>query len=888
MSPLEVGVALVPHRGFPSMSKGGQPMPVVPLRVAIETHFEEDAHFVGYHVEDADGRVEPEWPRLRKRGNDLRSLEQQGRQVFASLLAFDYDRPKKDGAKQPWESPEEPAEILERLIEAGLLPTVFYSTKHGARLVYVLDTPVPVARAEEAYRVMLGILQRAGVACDTGTADWSRLFRLPYVTPEGATPLWEESFIWHETFEGELLSIDWVLGKTEEVERLDLEGSECPERSLCDDMLEAVTADGKVVQTDLVRQAKKRLQGSPHFDIIFHRSMPPWVEGERNTGLWKLVGHVVARLWGGIEDLTHVHVFALLRPIAERMPPSDDDPTPYVDKLWDMVCRTWEKRHEDVRFERLSFEQEAERALVGFREQARADGKSLEIVAAKLGATETDVMRDHLIAVASSNEVYLLDRDGYYTTQPVGTLGLHGAIRAIGAPKLYDMLDERGELVPADALIRRHGFAIAQVRQEVGAENGYLRDLESPTPTLVLPSYHLIHEPNPEFVREVDLWLRALAGDEYERLVDWLAFAQQADRPICALSLVGGSNAGKTFLAELLGARFGPGKKNGDAAMTQYNAGIAANPVIHVDEGVAFFKGNSKAPDELLRTYITGGNLELNQKYMRPRVAEAYPRLVIAANNVDALRTAIGWRDLDNDSYAALTSRILHIQVCGHEAATYLKGIGGRKATDNWMKGERLALRHLAWLYENRPAVSRWAGSRRLLVEGVSASPDSAGSRLIESMRWASPQSEAVIRVVLRATRFKKTTGAQTVFESPEFPDWILVSSNGAFEYVKNQMDLELRSVPNLTMRTVKRVLQSMGPGDSEGVRLSKEDRRRVWRVDPAIVVDFALAHGMDPSPVKAPFIAKYGEQEWEAVLEGGEVDLPQSVRQRLHEDVSD
>jgi hypothetical protein len=861
--PLKIPVALIPQKEFASRQKGGVPMAVTSLRTAIETRFDESALFCTYLVEGM-----PEgWHRLRKHGSDLHELRAQGKQVVTTCLVFDYDRPKKNGAKNPWESPDEPLALLMRLFEADLRPTAFYTTMHGARMVYVLDQPVLVEDGERAYQAMLGLLAKAGIHSDENTADWTRFFYLPYVTKEGQ-PLWKNECIWHEFF-GDVTSAKWILQQSRTPDKLQLDDGDVPEAAQCDLLLEVINASGKLVQTDFVRQAKKALQNSTWFDIVFNSSPPPWPEGERNTGLWKLVGHVTQRLWGKVEGLTPTHIYALLRPTAKQMPPSPDDGIPYVEKLWEMVCRTYEKRHNDSAVERASVEEVLERALEGFRRQCILDGQDPQALAARQGLSEVDYMRQHLIALAGrGGEVYLMQEDGSYTTQPIGTMGLQGNIKHMGLEDLYGLYGSDGEILGKDELLKLRSFQIAHIEMSVNERVGRLKDIDQPAPTLVLPAYWLLDE-DPVYSPVVDEYLRVLGGDDYERLVDWLTFAQVPERPICALSLCGTPGVGKTFIAELLGARFGPGKRNNETVLGEHNSGLTRNPVIAIDEGVRALRG-TKAIDEVFRTYVTGGVITVSEKYQIARQVEVYPRVIIAANNRTALQQTVAGRDLDDDSFQALTERILHIQV-GPAAKEWLARKGGRNFTSDWIEGKRIALKHLAFLYRNRPEKSRWAGQGRLLVEGRK------DDVTITNLRWTTPQSEAVMRAIMRALHRNDDMpeDANVVHRKAWFRGHLLVSGNSLYEYVKRFMDYELKDV-KLNGQAIKKALDALcSYSSAHDHRVGRNDRRRWKVVDPHKLMAFALDQGMDPMPLEKWYVGSYGQAAFDAVLDFGLPRVP-------------
>jgi hypothetical protein len=187
-----------------------------------------------------------------------------------------------------------------------------------------------------------------------------------------------------------------------------------------------------------------------------------------------------------------------------------------------------------------------------------------------------------------------------------------------------------------------------------------------------------------------------------------------------------------------MGARFGPGMKNGAQIFTQWNFRLRDNPVIHLDEDLGDLK---RVPniDARFREFVTGGNFTLSQRNVDERSYEVYPRIIVSANSLEALQHIVAGRDLDDASHNALAERLLHINV--NEEAKHLLE---RETTENWIKGDKLALRHFAWLYENRNSPSQWAGLGRFLVEGERE------SEVLQESRFCSPTIEAVQRALVK------------------------------------------------------------------------------------------------------------------------------------------
>ena len=85
----------------------------------------------------------------------------------------------------------------------------------------------------------------------------------------------------------------------------------------------------------------------------------------------------------------------------------------------------------------------------------------------------------------------------------------------------------------------------------VGDMGGHIEDINGLTPRLVLSTFRLNSDLEPEFNEFVNEWLFHLFGqDNFERGQAWIGNALAFDEGlICALSLEGASSAGKKLLA---------------------------------------------------------------------------------------------------------------------------------------------------------------------------------------------------------------------------------------------------------------------------------------------------------------------------------------------------
>ncbi|MEM7203544.1 MAG: primase-helicase family protein [Planctomycetota bacterium] len=791
-------------------------MESLPLNEALDTTFRTPSLFCSYYV-----LGEEEWPRLAK--SDLKDVIAMGGVVKVSCLVFDYDLPKVDGKKVPWECQEEIDDFLTTLHDAqGLWPSALYTTKHGARLIYKLETPLLPEAAERAYRVMLARLAEAGIHSDENTADWTRFFRLPFVRKEDGDDLSENPLIFCETYPHRVLSVEGLIATPTQFTPCVID-SDKPAPKEVERLLFSVKTDasGKysAKQTAQRRRAKSLFKGQPEHDYLFEGVAVDFRPGERDTSINRLAFKVCKRIYGRIGDVGPEFAYALMHSAISQLPGDTDHPD-WTDVLWEKVCRIWEKCEDEHSLKQASYEELEAKMLEGFRAQVAMDGSSLATLASRLGVSEAGYMLQHLVVCVGKDNHYVLGPDGRYLSQPLGSQGIQGNLTLLGMADIYGLIDQNGEVVSTDVLRRNRGVN-ATVKGQLGLKSPRLTGFGGDELTLLVPTYYLRDDVEPFFVEEVDQWLRHLGGDNYERLIDWIGHAQDIYKPICALSLEGPAATGKTFLGHLLAARFGPGDKNYDTSFGDWTTGLATNPVIHCDEGTATNK-DGKAIDQTFRQLITGGPVEIRQKYKDARSVEAYPRVLITANNLEALRDTVAKRDLDDESHRALAQRVLHLRVPPKTRNWKFT------TTTNWLVGDKLALRHFAWLYEHRTIPSKWQGSGRLLVEGELDAPE------LKRLKFRTPMMEAVQDTLIQSVGSAGSLG-QVVEVYEEDPRYILVGTDALRTAMEN---LSKHQQLRLTATAIGTALGKLSKG-----RL-RHPRRFIIPMQP--LLDFAQEVGMD------------------------------------------
>ena len=171
---------------------------------ALAKAWTEDAMILGYRVTDGNGVLADKFPRLSKGAWCRDRIAKQGLTVETTMILVDVDLVPTDPTrrKQPW-TPESTAEFNgwwaaghSILSQAGV-----YMTKHGFRLVYVMDAPVDTYTLAEAIGAQVWLdLKASGLETsgrflvDPSCKDWTRLMRAPRARKDGVnlTPAYED------------------------------------------------------------------------------------------------------------------------------------------------------------------------------------------------------------------------------------------------------------------------------------------------------------------------------------------------------------------------------------------------------------------------------------------------------------------------------------------------------------------------------------------------------------------------------------------------------------------------------------------------------------------------------------------------------------------------
>jgi hypothetical protein len=189
----------------------------------------------------------------------------------------------------------------------------------------------------------------------------------------------------------------------------------------------------------------------------------------------------------------------------------------------------------------------------------------------------------------------------------------------------------------------------------------------------------------PTFHPDVDVWLRTLGGPVYDRLAQWLASCVALDRPAPALYIHGEAKVGKTLLAVGLAKLWCTAPAPFKESLSDFNEAAAKCPLIFADEG---FPDGMSFVD--FREMVTAPSRRVNEKFKAKVSIEGCVRIVLAANNANALRyqrTGV----LTAADIEAIADRLLVVHA-SPAAAEALKG-----TNRNTMAEHRIA-EHVLWL----------------------------------------------------------------------------------------------------------------------------------------------------------------------------------------------
>ncbi len=776
----------------------------MPVGAAVKEAWETDRMMCQYGVGDGGllprlGKAAAAWIAM---GGDDDGAELPTLQV----LMFDLDCPGGAESTEPWI--DEQLALLKGMGCGGMFS--WYQTKHGMRLVGLPADPVSLLTANAYIEGWVEALLAAGLAVDEACKRWYRLYRAP-----GSV-----------RYEGLGLASDWTaLDQGVLLPAVDLDALE-----VMDAVGMGSIADVRMPQVPAKAPTKSALAPVTKRDGALGRALArgvlPAPVGQRHR--WLLgAASTVAR---ALKTIDPSEVFELMAYGFTRS--FTDKP---VDELWRVAqwCTAQVAGEKEAR---------VEEAKEGRQRMAKS-----------LGLDPVDV-RCRLIIDAGASKFVWDERLGHYKGP----------------------FTKEHQLVPA---LARHcpvmagpyaipgAFSLPQLLIDIGSHARQVNYTYDPARA----GYDAAHEEinllvcgvdddlSPVFDEDIDAWLDAMGGD---RLKDWLAKAVDLSVPVCGLYINSAPGSGKNMLVQGLARLFNPMCRTTRYAelIGTFNPTLLRSPIIWADEHVPhdMFKGSDSG---VFRQVVGNGVHTVRELYASPAVLNGYPRVIITANNSDALRIRdeVGPSDLD-----AIRTRIGYLDP-GSAGVDWLKETAKargfdttRQLTNGWIRG---IARHVLWLAEHREVIP---GSR-FAVEGWE-------SDLTRDMASVSGKGADVLHVV------------SLIFAAGQDCEAVRWYKNRVYVHCQNLRTLWPRTLtkddkpPSTTVVTnaLQRVAERDGKGKPKTKRLSVYDKRKktrrqptYWQVPAETVVRYALSNGLISTEDEADLLtaaARPAEPGYEAL----------------------
>lgn len=846
--------------GLNSFAEAGE-MPltmteVLPLDAALQRSWGTDAHFVTYlPFEGGSPAIGDPFPRLNKA--ILGEVRERGGDICTTMLVVDWDLP----GHVAWEEGQPDAFVaqLPELYEAGLpRPTFFYTTRGGARWVYVLARPIPADLAELKMRGMVAAFQALGLDADP-LDDWTRLFRLPRVMREGEAT--GDAPYFRETSHGPLIDPDSVESrgtvartKTGTVPRSTLP-QPTPEEAMV--LLERKSdATGRMIMTGFLKTARRLLIGRDCYGPLFD-DMPVGERGERDRQLMRLVGECTTLLHGEIGGLTRAHIYALFLPAAEQMEPDEGTPD-WTAKLWYCVCYCWDRAEAASRADAVQQERRAEqrqdlvtRMAYGMAEWCdRPELKDPESDAAKLF-----VLRHTIAAVGRS--YYVMRPDGYYDGMPMIKDHVPLRLRELGLGDLISLEELQGNVIrprPIQNIISEHATVVGKAVGSLQHDDNVILDIEQKTSRLVMSLFQLRTDLEPTFDERVHEWMGRLVGDRLDEFIEWLQWALAFRQgPICALALTGAASVGKKMLVHGLAETITTGVlAQGLDIVASYKDALLETCFLSVDEGLPGHMPGGMDIADAFRTLVTGSDVVVNRKYLAPVTVHNPMRVIFTANNTDVIRQLYRHRSLTPEDQMAFGERLKHFEA-SERAAIWLRRQGGLRFTKGWIRGdsgepsEYVLARHLLWLYQRRATTP--PGSR-LLVEGSMDQP------FLADMRTQSGAAPAVIEALVHMIESTSSKAIQSN-QGLSLEDGIYATTAGVVRWLRDH-HLSSGTPRTITTSQVAVIFQSLQDRDcptNPTTRVTQSGmvkRARWWKLNATILLHEALQCGYTSERLEA------------------------------------
>lgn len=321
------------------------------------------------------------------------------------------------------------------------------------------------------------------------------------------------------------------------------------------------------------------------------------------------------------------------------------------------------------------------------------------VEALKLKTSPQDTPGEQPLIVQKGDAFWVRAGDKYKT--PVNYKELPQALHR-DVPGIDSFVDDDGEVrqKKLSQVLREHAYVARNLRASM-AISASKYDYATET---FLEAVCVKRPLEPKFTPEIAEWLELFCGEAHEKVLDWMATADELEAQTCALYLRGAPDTGKTNLfARGIAQRWtDEGPTPLASVVGSFNEDLLNCPVVLADETLP-----ENVTSGGIRSLIGNDIITIRRKYLKEIKLQLGIRLIIAANNDNLLNFN---ELLGSDDIRALGTRFLYVNT-PEAAAAYIRQLnarhpdaargGGHPATDEWIR-ERLIARHALWLAQNR------------------------------------------------------------------------------------------------------------------------------------------------------------------------------------------
>jgi len=433
------------------------------LQDTMDKKYKTDRHFISYNFEDQENVC-----RVNKVA--LSSFEKKKVPITQVLICLDIDHDNHASWDEIGEDPDDHfsafIEWADESCPAASQWAYWYSTKGGFRVVYVLDTPIPVLECEKNTKWLIRQLFEAGFTVDESTYDWTRLFRLPCVNRDGKRTEDQNYFRIYD--QDQMLDVS-LLGEeegtnTNEYGEIEQYHGDMPDPEECRSLLYKQGAFGKQGPTPFLKKFKSLTHDRDNYQDVYDvvlNEKPIDASNGRDNALMNLIGKTISLMRYHASDITNPEaIYALFNSAVEQLIPDSQTPN-WMASAWDKTKRLYSlelaktKKIEDEITEtaedRVSSLEELCIKIINQGNQYHFLAKWAEEFEAEEAEDKIRGFIERRLILKSNSQYFVMAPNGFYDPEFVSKECLPNKIRDIGT--FFFSKDERA------TLLTRHTFS---------------------------------------------------------------------------------------------------------------------------------------------------------------------------------------------------------------------------------------------------------------------------------------------------------------------------------------------------------------------------------------------------------------------------------------------